>query len=88
MSILAHVRIICFYVVYISVIFHAGRKDNLPPMSLESLVEPDWLRTLSESQPKAAELLAKSPEEQRRLGYFHTLREICQQPSTWIRTSD
>lgn len=57
-------------------------------MSLESLVEPDWLRTLSESQPKAAELLAKSPEEQRRLGYFHTLREICQQPSTWIRTSD
>jgi len=51
-----------------------------------SLVEPEWLRTLSERQPKAAELLAKSAEEQRRLGYFHTLREICQQPATWDRT--
>lgn len=51
-----------------------------------SLVEPEWLRTLSQRQPKAAELLAKSAEEQRRLGYFHTLREICQQPATWDRT--
>ncbi len=41
---------------------------------------------LSERQPIVAELLAKSAEEQRRLGYFHTLREICQQPSTWIHT--
>jgi tagatose-6-phosphate ketose/aldose isomerase len=56
-------------------------------MSPTSLVEPEWLRTLSERQPKAAELLARSPEEQRRLGYFHTLREICQQPATWLRTS-
>jgi len=53
-----------------------------------SLVEPEWLRALSERQPKAAELLAKSPEEQHRLGYFHTLREICQQPATWLRTCD
>jgi tagatose-6-phosphate ketose/aldose isomerase len=56
-------------------------------MSPTSLVEPEWLRTLSERQPKAAELLARSPDEQRRLGYFHTLREICQQPATWLRTS-
>jgi Predicted phosphosugar isomerases len=55
-------------------------------MSPTSLVDPDWLRLLSERQPKAAELLAPSPEEQRRLGYFHTLREICQQPSTWLQT--
>jgi D-galactosamine 6-phosphate deaminase/isomerase len=56
-------------------------------MSPTSLVEPEWLRTLSERQPKVAELLSRSTEEQRRLGYFHTLREICQQPATWLRTS-
>jgi tagatose-6-phosphate ketose/aldose isomerase len=58
-------------------------KKRMPPTSL---VEPDWLRMLTQRQPKAAELLARSPEEQRRLGYFHTLREICQQPSTWLQT--
>ena len=51
-----------------------------------SLAEPEWLRTLSKSQPKAEELLAKPAEEQRRLGYFHTLREIGQQPATWMQT--
>jgi tagatose-6-phosphate ketose/aldose isomerase len=56
-------------------------------MSLEPLVEPDWLRSLSERQPLVAEL-KRSPEEQRRLGYFHTLGEICQQPSTWLRTCE
>jgi tagatose-6-phosphate ketose/aldose isomerase len=55
-------------------------------MSPTSLLEPDWLRSLSQSQPKVAELISKSPEQQRHLGYFHTLREICQQPSTWERT--
>jgi tagatose-6-phosphate ketose/aldose isomerase len=54
-------------------------------MSFEPLVEPEWLRTLCERQPGVVEL-TRSPEEQRRLGYFHTLREICQQPSTWLRT--
>ena len=53
-----------------------------------SLAEPEWLRPLSRRQPRAAEMLAKSPEEQRRLGYFHTLREICQQPSTWTQTCE
>jgi tagatose-6-phosphate ketose/aldose isomerase len=53
-----------------------------------SLVEPEWRRILSRRQPKAAELLARSPEEQQRLGYFHTFREICQQPSTWLQTSE
>jgi tagatose-6-phosphate ketose/aldose isomerase len=33
-------------------------------------------------------MLGRSSEEQRRLGYFHTLREICQQPSTWLRTCE
>ncbi len=57
-------------------------------MSPTSLVEPNWLRVLSERQPIVAELLARSVEEQRELGYFHTLREICQQPSTWLQTCD
>src|SRR5450755_2350115 len=54
--------------------------------SLLSL-EHDWLQLLSKSQPIVAEMLARDPEEQRRLGYVHTLREICQQPWTWIRTA-
>lgn len=53
-----------------------------------SFVEPEWLRTLVKSQPKAAELLARSEDEQRQLGYFHTLREICQQPSSWLETGE
>ena len=53
-----------------------------------SLAEPEWLRPLSRRQPRAAEMLAKSPEDQYRLGYFHTLREICQQPSTWMQTCE
>ncbi|MGH9505115.1 MAG: SIS domain-containing protein [Terriglobales bacterium] len=53
-----------------------------------SLVEPEWLRRLARRQPKAAAMLAQSVEEQRRLGYFHTLREICQQPSTWMQTAE
>src|ERR1035437_5988303 len=57
-------------------------------MSVSSFLQADWRQTLSKSQPIAAEMLARSPEEQHRLGYFHTLREICQQPSTWIRTGE
>jgi tagatose-6-phosphate ketose/aldose isomerase len=33
-----------------------------------------------------ADLLGRSREEQEREGYFHTLREILQQPSTWLDT--
>jgi tagatose-6-phosphate ketose/aldose isomerase len=62
------------------------RGFNLPMSSVLSL-EHDWLQLLSKSQPIAAEMLAKDPEDQRRLGYVHTLREICQQPWTWIRTA-
>jgi tagatose-6-phosphate ketose/aldose isomerase len=56
-------------------------------MSVTS-VPADWLQLLCKTQPIAAEMLARSPEEQHRLGYFHTLREICQQPSTWTATSE
>jgi tagatose-6-phosphate ketose/aldose isomerase len=57
-------------------------------MSSPYSLENGWLQELSQSQPTLAERLARNPEEQRRLGYFHTLREICQQPSTWIRTAE
>jgi tagatose-6-phosphate ketose/aldose isomerase len=55
--------------------------DRSTPMS-----QADWLLALTKSQSKAAELLGRPEEEQKRLGYFHTLREICQQPWTWLRT--
>ena len=48
----------------------------------------EWQRALAKSQGKAAELFARAEEEQRRLGYFHTIREIGQQPWTWLRTCE
>ncbi len=48
----------------------------------------DWLRNMCERQPELARLLGASEEEQRRRGYFHTLREILQQPSSWIHTAE
>lgn len=52
------------------------------------LTPEEWQRALADSQGKAAELFGRSDEEQRRLGYFHTIREICQQPWTWLRTCE
>ena len=46
------------------------------------LTQADWQRALVRDQAKAGELFGRSEEEQRRLGYFYTLQEICQQP--WI----
>jgi tagatose-6-phosphate ketose/aldose isomerase len=34
-----------------------------------------------------ADLLGRPAAEQQSAGYFHTLREICQQPDTWIATA-
>ena len=47
-----------------------------------------WQRALIRNQLKAAELFARSEADQKHLGYFHTLREICQQPETWLKTCD
>jgi tagatose-6-phosphate ketose/aldose isomerase len=81
---------IFFYFLSISVIFRLKGflHSSQTLMSSQFLAEPEWLRVLSERQPLAAEMLSRSAEEQHRLGYFHTLREICQQPSTWLRTSE
>jgi len=48
----------------------------------------EWLHTIQQSQPLADALLRKSAAEQQEQGYFHTLREICQQPLTWFSTAD
>jgi tagatose-6-phosphate ketose/aldose isomerase len=51
------------------------------------LADQGWLDKLSTAEPEVAEILSRPPEEQLKRGYFHTLREICQQPPTWIRTA-
>jgi len=53
-----------------------------------SISKSAWLRTLASGQSKAEELFRPAEDEQRRLGYFHTLHEICQQPWTWLRTCE
>src|SRR5215471_2252189 len=50
------------------------------------LADQRWLQALSNAQPKTWEVLSRSPQEQEKAGYFHTLREIFQQPSTWLTT--
>jgi tagatose-6-phosphate ketose/aldose isomerase len=48
----------------------------------------EWIREVCERQPEAARLLAEPEQEQHRRGYYHTLREILQQPASWVRTAD
>ncbi len=52
------------------------------------LTQAGWQRALTNDQAQAAELFGRPETEQKRLGYFHTLKEICQQPWTWLRTCD
>jgi len=51
------------------------------------LADQNWLDALFSAEPKVAEILSRSPEGQRQHGYFHTLREIFQQPQTWTSTA-
>lgn len=57
-------------------------------MSATLLADQSWLGELASTQPRAAEVLSRSPEQQQQAGYFHTLREICQQPATWNKTAE
>lgn len=50
--------------------------------------ETEWRDALIQSQVKAAELFSRSEGQQEALGYLHTLREICQQPWTWLRSCE
>jgi tagatose-6-phosphate ketose/aldose isomerase len=58
------------------------------PVHSPLLSQAEWLAYLSQVQPVAREMLERSEEDQQRVGYFHTFREIAQQPSTWIRTAE
>jgi len=48
----------------------------------------DWLAFLGGRSVEVARLLGARPEEQDRAGYRHTLREISQQPLTWLETAE
>jgi tagatose-6-phosphate ketose/aldose isomerase len=58
-------------------------------MDLSSRVTHDvWLRALAAKQRKAAQLFDRTEAEQKQRGYFYTLKEICQQPWTWLSTCE
>jgi len=59
--------------------------DPDQPLS-SSWTESAFLETLGERQPRLRALLTAEAEVKRRRGYFHTLREILQQPRTWLDT--
>ena len=52
------------------------------------LSDQSWLQTLASADNRAGQLFAASHEQQQRGGYFHTLHEIFQQPSTWLTTAE
>lgn len=52
------------------------------------LADSGWFGQLAASYPRVAEIYSRSPEEQQNAGYFNTLREILQQPATWVRTAE
>ncbi len=45
------------------------------------------MKELAAEQPELRALLELSAEAQEAAGFGHTLREICQQPATWIQTA-
>ena len=47
---------------------------------------PEWLRTLSGGEGHFSTILRQS-EQDSVDGYHHTIREICQQPPTWLETA-
>ena len=48
----------------------------------------DWLSALQKTQPLARKLLSQPTDIQQKEGYYHTLREICQQPLSWQATAE
>jgi tagatose-6-phosphate ketose/aldose isomerase len=63
-----------------------SQKDCMDPTS--AVTQSEWQRALTGNQRKAAQLFGRTEAEQKQRGYFHTLKEICQQPWTWTRTSE
>ncbi len=50
--------------------------------------EDNWREELTARVPAVAKLLAVPVSVQIERGYFHTLREICQQPLAWVETAE
>ena len=46
------------------------------------------ITAVAEKRKEVGVLLDRTEAEQRRVGYFHTLREILQQPATWRQTGE
>jgi tagatose-6-phosphate ketose/aldose isomerase len=46
------------------------------------------LKTMQSQGSKVVLLTSRSEQEQKAAGYFHTLREILQQPATWLQTGE
>jgi tagatose-6-phosphate ketose/aldose isomerase len=55
--------------------------------TLQTSSVDDWLSLLATAGGELGALLATPDEEQSRRGFHHTLREIAQQPFTWIETA-
>lgn len=58
------------------------------PTTLRRPAAAPFQKTLSGQQSKLVHLLDRPEKEQRKAGYFHTLREILQQPATWLQTGE
>ncbi len=58
----------------------------LQPEYFERLMD-EWTHTLSSHVPELDSLLKSPAGIQLERGYFHTLKEICQQPFTWLETA-
>jgi len=64
--------------------------EDAAPAAVERTLQTsvdDWLRLLAGAGGEIGTLLAQPVEEQSRRGHVHTLREIMQQPYTWIETA-
>jgi tagatose-6-phosphate ketose/aldose isomerase len=56
------------------------------PSLLPTSQVPEWLHTLSAASGRFSTILRESTTDSVD-GYRHTIREICQQPATWIETA-
>jgi tagatose-6-phosphate ketose/aldose isomerase len=69
---------------------HPAANPKAAPLELDWALHTSvdaWLATLAGATRDLGRLLGASPDEQDRVGSRHTVREIAQQPATWIETA-
>jgi len=64
----------------------SGRDTTEIGANLQGSVD-GWLASVLSHSAEIGQLLRAPRDEQERRGYRHTLREICQQPLTWMETA-